>query len=381
MFDTEHRLASPPTPLEGELYIGRPYTEFFGTEFFEGVEQALRFSKVQTLPIYNAAGRNYYIPLPEPVGPYDAVQVAGGGNFDLGVRSNQDREDGIVTVDLGEGLKVIMPPSETSGLFTGHTSYYENGEMVSKENINPVGSYTARSARRKIESTQTAAKSLQGADSTVITPMYVGSFEYEVPDQFGEPQTAILMLVPSMGHRFDGQLLIPLKNILNGRGPAPGPQFNEALIDYYEGILSPCFLTIGRGMAETHGLGLVHHQLTPGNTDALVGPGDILMPYITDWDTMTRPGPSDEAKSKALDMSVALKAACLGIRKLSEIDAIEPAIAADLISGTALDLLKGYYMGQKRRYIKPISNVDAVKVALETLDPAEDLDVVESWLA
>lgn len=381
MANIEFSLNLPDAPLEGDLHIDRQSRDLLGSEFIEGVHSALRYSQEQVLPVYNAQGRNYYIPLPSPIGPYDALQIAGGGNFDLGITSNGDVEDSIVTPpETSEKSRVIVPPSEKSGLFTGHTVYYENGELVEKTNINPVGSYTARSASRKIEQTQTAFGLLAAKSEGVITPKYIGKFEYEIVDQFGEAQTAILMLVPSLGRRFDSKLLLPLNALRAGQAPAPGAEFTEELHPYYGATILPRLVSIGWGVAITHEAGLNHHQLTPGNVDALAAPDKTLVPYFTDWDTMTVPSDEDRARAQALDMVVALKTASTGLTRLVQLEAIDRKAAANLVLATTLSLLEGYYEGRGGLYAKYIKPEDAVNIATHSYGPERSLDLVESWL-
>lgn len=295
MANLEFQLDVPASPLEGDLYLGKEAANMLGPEFVEGLYKALRYDVDQPLSVYNAAGRNYYIPLTEAIGPYDALQVAGGGNFDLGITSNHNVEDSIVAPETPEGPLLIAPPSANSGLFTSYTAYYEGGEVIERQNINPVGSYTAESAARKIEQTRAAFGMLTAAKAGVITPMYAGRFEYGVPDQSGDPQTAILMLVPSMGLRFDSKLLLPLNALRRGEAPE-GDEFTEQLKPYHDAVIAPRFVSIGRGMGITHEAGLNHNQLTPGNADALASHG-VLVPYITDWDTTTTPNDADKSLS------------------------------------------------------------------------------------
>lgn len=381
MATVEFRLDLPPTPLDGDLHVNRQFRDLLGLEFIDGVHNALRYARQQKLPVYNAQGRNYYIPLPRSIGPYDALQVAGGGNFDLGITSNGGVEDSIVSPDADEESRIVVPPSENSGLFTGYTMYYENGELIEKTNINPVGSYTARSASRKIEQTQAAFGLLAAKSAGVITPKYVGKFEYEIADQFGESQTAILMLVPSLGRRFDSKLLLPLNALRAGQAPAPGAEFAADLKPYYGATILPRLVSIGRGIAVTHETGLTHHQLTPGNVDALVAPDNTLVPYLTDWDTMTVPADTDRARARALDMVLALKAASTGLTRLVRLEAIDGKEAASLVLATTLSLLEGYYEGRGGLYAKHIKPEDAVNVASHSYGPERSLDLIESWLA
>jgi hypothetical protein len=332
------------------------------------------------LPVYNAGGRNYYIPLPDEVGPYDALQVAGGGNFDLGITSNAGVEDNIVYPEADEEARVISPPSETAGLFTGYTCFYEDGKLVEKPNVNPVGSYTAESANRKIEQTQAAFGLLAASGAGVITPMYAGKFEYDVTDQFGEPQTAILMLVPSMGRRFDSKLLLPLNALRMGKAPEPGAQFAKELKPYHQAVILPRLFSIGWGIAAIHQEGLIHHQLTPGNTDALKS-DNVLVPYVTDWDTMTVPNDADRPRSQAVDIAVALQAASTGLKRLLRLEVIDEKTVADLILETSLNLLNGYFEGKGGLYAKHVNIKDAINVATGHYDTEKSLDAIEPWLA
>ena len=378
---TEFRLAPTPSPLEGELHLSNGMAGMFGAEFIEVVHSALRYAPHPDLRIYNAAGRNYYVPLPQAAGPYDALQVAGGGNFDLGITSNEGIEESIVDPEATEGDRIVVPPSEAAGLFTSYTTYFEAGRRVEKTNINPVGSYTSRSASRKIEATQRAFGLLTAPSMGVITPRYVGKFEYAVADQFGEPQTAILMLVPSLGRRFDAKLLVPLNALRAGQAPPAGEPFAEELRPYHRTVVLPQLFSIASGIATMHRAGLNHHQPTPGNTDALIAPGDMYVPYITDWDTTTEPSAEDRARSQALDMFIALQTASAGLKRLARLEAIGKAAAAELVLETTLALMEGYFTGRGGLYAKIIKPEDAVNVATDGYDTDESLDLIESWLA
>lgn len=379
MPNIEFELALSRESLDGDLHMNRQIGEQLGNEFVEGVDHALRFDHDQRLSIYNAGGRNYYIPLPEAVGPYDALQVAGGGNFDLGITSNADVEDSIVDPVAAGDERVIYPPSETAGLFIGYTHYYEDGKLVEKPNVNPVGSYTAESANRKIENTRLAFGTLAASGAGVIIPMYAGKFEYGIPDQAGGPQTAILMLVPSMGRRLDSKILLPLNAVRSGIAPEPGGPFTEQLIPFYRASILPRLFSVGYGIATTHNVGFVHHQLTPGNTDALNSDG-VLVPYITDWDTMTTPDDADKSRSQAVDMLVAFQSASNGLRRMSRTELIDQPTAARLILETSLSLLKGYFEGKGGLYAKHIDPQDAVSVAVNAHDIEKSLDLLEYWL-
>jgi hypothetical protein len=378
MANIEFHLDLPPTPLEGDLDIDRESRDLLGDDFVEGVHRALRYSQEQILPVYNAQGRNYYIPLPSSVGPYDALQISGGGNFDLGITSNGGVEDCIISPEGGEASRAIVPPSENPNLFTGSTLCYENGEYVERVNHNPIGSYTSRSANWKIEQTQVAFGLLAAKGAGVITPKYVGKFEYEVADQFDEPQTAILMLVPSLGRRFDSKLLLPLNALRAGKAPTIGAQFAEELQPYYKAIILPRLQSIGRGLGIIHKIGLNHYQPTPGNTDALNAANNGLVPYITDWDDMTVPSSADRPRAQALDMAVAIQTSSAALTNLVRLEAIDKEAAADLALATTVSLLEGHRTDMP---IKRTTPEDVVNVAAHHYDLDRSLDLIESWLA
>jgi hypothetical protein len=380
MANFEFRLDLPATSLEGNLHIGRQFHDMVGPDYIEGVDRALRFMPKQVLPVYNAGGRNYYIPLLDPIGPYDALQVAGGGNFDLGITSNEGVEDSIVSPEVYEQARIIVPPSEDSGLFTSYTMYYENGEYITKANINPIGSYTARSAARKITQTSEAFELLPAQKAGVITPKYVGKFEYEIADQFGEPQTAILMMVPSLGRRFDSTLLLPLRVLLEGNAPPLGKEFADELEPFYKGSIVPRLFSIGQGIAAVHRAGLSHHQLTPGNVDTLHLSENAQVPYITDWDTTTIPVDDDRLKAETLDVVLAIQSASTILTRLVRLEAISPDAAAGFALATALSLFQGYSTGKHSLPIEDISAEDAVNIAAGNYTTQKCVDLVESWL-
>jgi hypothetical protein len=380
MAGVEFRLDIPDTPLEGDLHIGRQWAGQFGMDFVEGVNAALTYSPDQPLQVLNASGRNYYIPLPEPAGPYDALQVAGGGNFDLGITTNSGVQDSIVDPESGAKPRVVAPPAENPDLFTSYTLYHEDGQDVEKQNINPIGSYSAQSAARKIEQTELAFATLAARHTGVITPKYVGKFEYALDDQNGEPQTAILMLVPSMGMRFDSKLLVPLTAMRAGRSPEPGSDFAEELIPYHQAVISPRLFCIGAGMATMHRSGLVHHQMTPGNSDALTM-GNKLVPYITDWDTATVPDESDRVRSQAIDMVIALQTASAAIKRLTRLEMIGRQTAAGLVIDTVVNFLSGYFESKGEPPSGHLGTQDAVNIAVGSYDTNKSLDTAEAWLA
>lgn len=381
MTNNEFRLDIPATPLEGVLEMDRPMQDLLGPDFLAGVYSALRFTKEQTLPVFNAAGRNYYLPLARRLGPYDALQIGGGGNFDIGITSTGDVQDSIVDPQADEKDWVVVPPSEDAGLFTGQTMFYEDGACIERVDRDPIGSYTARSANQKIENTQTAFNLLSALNAGVITPRYVGKFMYDIADQFGDPQTAILLLVPSLGRRFDSTLLLPLNAMRAGKAPTPGEKFVENLVPYYQAILVPRFYAIGRGIETAHAAGLTHHQLTPGNTDALVAPDKVLVPYITDWGTMKVPSVSEEKRAQALDMTLAVQAASSMLKRLVRQEVIDEKTAADLALDTVRSMLGGYHESRGTLDGKTVYPVDAVNVAASHYDLEKILDLVEMWLA
>lgn len=377
----EFRLDVAAGPVDGNLFMEQPVRELLNDDFVEGVSEALRFTEAQRLPVLNALGRNYYIPLPNAIGPYNAMQIAGGGNFDLGITTNQDVEDSIIVPTSTEDTRIVVPPSENSGLFTGCTVFYEDGQCVIKENINPVGSYTSRSATNKIDRTREAFAQLTAVAAGVIAPMYAGKFEYEVADQFGDPQTAILMLVPSYGQRFDAKLLMPLTAHLLGKAPPPGQQFADELKAFYKGSLMPRMSAIGGGIAVVHAAGMVHHQLTGGNTDALVSPDRILVPYITDWDTTTIPDEADKLGSQALDIAIAIESASAVAVRLAKLEAIGMGAATDLMLYTGFSMLRGYFGTQAISKLKRIDGEAIIDVASCASDIDKRVELVEGWMA
>ncbi len=379
MAGIEFRLDIPDEPLEGDLYIARQWSDRLGHDFVERVYDSLRYAGDASQPVYNASGRNYYIPLPEPIGPYNALQVAGGGNSDLGITTNSGVQDSIVS--RHDTDRLITPPREDPGLFTSYTMYHENGEQVERTNVNPIGSYSARSAKRKIEQTEAAFSLLPAQQAGVISPKYIGRFEYGIADQFGEPQTAILMLVPSYGLRLDSKLLLPLQAIEAGVELPSDKTVGEELEPYHKAIIRPRLFSVGWGIGAMHRMGLVHHQLTPGNTDALEAIGNTLVPYITDWDTMTTPAEADLPRSKSIDMLVAVQAACTGLKRLARMEAIGTETAAELVMDTVARMLQGYFEGRGGLYTKAVDMRDGVNVAVGNCEVESGLDIVESWVS
>jgi hypothetical protein len=310
------------------------------------------------------------------------MQIAGGGNFDLGITTNSGVQDSILVPVSTEETRIVVPPSKDAGLFTGGTVFYEDGRCVLKENINPIGSYTSRSADRKIDQTTEAFERLTAKSAGVIAPLYIGRFEYDVPDQFGEPQTAILMLVPSYGQRFDARLLMPLTAYLTGQAPPAGQEFGDVLDAFYQDSLMPRMTAIGHGISIVHNTtDMVHHQLTAGNTDALIAPGRRLVSYITDWDTTTKPKDQDRLGSQALDLSIAMESASAVAIRLARQEAIDTDTAAKLILYTGLALLKGYFGVHDVTTLEHIHVPDIVTVASSTTDIDKKVELVESWLA
>lgn len=381
MANIEFRLDIPATPLEGELDMDESMQRLLGPEFVSGVHAALRFSQQQVLPVYNAAGRNYYLPLPRKLGPYDALQVAGGGNFDLGITSTGDVQDSIVDPDAAPEDRVVVPPSEGGELFTSDTMFYEDGACVERTNRNPIGSYAERTATQKIENTQRAYGTLAAQGAGVITPKYVGKFAYEVADQYGDSQTAILLLVPSLGRRFDHKLLLPLNLLRDGQAPPAGEKFAQALDAYYKQTLLPELHSIGWGIEAIHAAGFTHHQLTPGNTDTLPGPENVHVPYITDWDTMRQPSEADIKRAQALDMAVAFQSASTIVKRLVRLEMIGQEAASELLMNTVLTMLAGYHDSRGTIEGKSANPVEVVDVAASNYGLEKILDVVEGWLA
>jgi hypothetical protein len=374
------RLDVAAGPVDGNLFVEPQVQRLLGDDFVEGVDGALRFTETQRLTVMNAQGRNYYIPLPDAIGPYNAIRVAGGGNFDLGITTNSGVEDSIITPISTEDTRIVVPPSEGSGLFTGQTMFYEDGQCVVKENINPVGSYTSRSAGHKIDRTMEAFAKLTAIAAGVIAPMYAGKFEYDVPDQFGDPQTAILMLVPSYGKRFDAKLLLPLHAYLTGQGPAPGQEFTDRVKAFYEDSLMPRMSAIGSGISVIHAAGMVHHQLTGGNTDALTAPNRRLVPYITDWDTATVPNEADMPASQALDVALAIGSASAIAIRLFKLEAIDIDTTRDLILYTGFSILKGYLGIQSAVKLQHIDPDEIIDVASSETNADKKIKLVRTWV-
>lgn len=338
-----YKLQEVAKPLDGNLYLVPGVADMLGMEFLESLYGMLRYDtdRDDSLPIHRAAGRNYTVPLPRQFGAYNGLQVAGGGNYDLGIRSNDDVGNAVLLIFNDSPEHIIEPPSEHSGLFTGYTTYYEGGDMVEKANINPVGSYSAQSAKRKIDNTTQAHRALRESDPGVWTPLYVGRFEYDVADQNGDPQTAMLFLVPQLGERFDELLLRPLRYaVLNG--DETDPNFDRNFRERYLEVLAPCFRGFGLGLAATHLSNLNHNQPTAGNVAVFKLADGGVLPYVADWDTMTQPPAEDVAMSRALDVGIAIRSSASVIFALFEQGSINEKSARYAMGMTVIGILEGY---------------------------------------
>lgn len=377
MINRQFELQRDVEPLDGQLYMQRSVHELVDNGYLEAINGMLRF-RSQDLPIVSAAGRNYHVPLPEPVGDYDCLQVAGGGNLDLGVRTNDGIPHGIVAVPFTEGqAQVIEPPS--SELFTSYTTYYENGGLVDKTNANPVGSYTERSASRKIANTLAAAEHMRSAGYEVLAPIYAGKFVYDVPDQNGENQTAMLLLVPSMGQRFESTLLSPITSLASGYEV---PEFfEESLGAYYQQVLGDKFQRIGQAIAVLHTQGLNHNQPTPGNVAILDYEDGTSTPYVTDWDTMTIPTSSDAEMARALDVSIALATNVSMPLWAFENKAIGKDATVSALGFTACHLLSGYLTRMGQRSLPGLRLDDILYVMAQDDDSVGRLERVARWIS
>ncbi len=341
-----YELAKVSEPLDGKFFLVPGVAEKLGMEFVNGLYGLLRYEPDGSLPIHWAAGRNYTVALRERLGIYDCLQVAGGGHYDLGIRSNADINHNIVTYYGGKPEQTIQPPTADAGLFVSHTAYYEDGQLAEKENINPLGSYSSASAKRKIDNTVSAHMTLLDEEPQIITPLYVGRFEYDIPDQHGDPQTAILMLVPAMGDRFDATLLRPLTRVIaSGSYAGFETQFRER----YASLLKSCFETIGLSIASAHLHNINHNQPTAGNAAVFKTSDGDMLPYLTDWDTMTRPSAEDAPYARALDLIIAIQSNASVIYALFERGDIGNQSASYAMSMTVVGILAGYLMKMGRR--------------------------------
>ena len=366
-------LVLPEQSLDGALHLGTSALDSLGEDFIEGLGNALTFNGKPHPKIINPQGRNYYMALPNPYGAFDSLQISGGGNFEIGIRSNSDVDDGIVTLEPDTGPRLITPPDSQAELFTGVTVLYEGGQLVDRKNPNPLGSYTHRTAEQKIANTREAAVRLGGR---VAVPYVLGRFEYDLADQNGEPQTAILLLVPQLGRRFDATLLHPLGVL---RGVNRDAVTSESIVDYYEEIIGPRLSAIGLAIGEIHKSGLNHNQLTPGNT-AVIERDNMGLGYITDWDTMTEPSTDDRIMAQALDMTVAFRTNAAPTLALYREHAIDKVQACDLIGLTVCQLLGGYRTARDGSAFGSVDGTEMIDVVEGNISPEKAVQTVADWL-
>lgn len=360
-------------PLEGTLSIRGQFRDMVGMEFIEGLHDTLRFEREGALPVYNAAGRNYYVALPKPIGMFDSLQVAGGGNYDMGIRSN-DVPNGIVTFDV-DGDSKIAPPSDSADIFTSTTTYYEDGKLVHKENSNPVGSYSSVSAERKISNAVKIGDLLADTDSNVVVPIQIGKFEYAAKDQNGDPQVAILMLTPNMGKRLGEVTLLPLQHAI-GYPETPPERLAKLTRRHAEQQVQPRLEVVGAGIAEIHKVNINHNQLTGHNVDALIMSNGSTAPYITDWDTMTTPIEDDKTRSQALDVLVAIRSLSGVPLELLKKDMIDMDLTAELIARNAIGIIGGYIKAMGKPLPATLSRQSVFEIALEDTSTNRSLDVL-----
>lgn len=360
-------------PLDGTLSIRGQFRDLIGMEFIEGLHSTLRFEQDGALPTYNAAGRNYYVALPEPIGMFDSLQIAGGGNYDMGIRSN-DVPNGIVTIDVDDGA-TISPPSESADIFTSTTTYYEDGQLVHKENANPVGSYSSLSADRKISNAVKIGELLASSDSNVVVPIQIGKFEYAVKDQNGDPQVAILMLTPNMGKRLGEVTLLPLEHAI-GYPETPPEEFAQLTQKHTDKQVKPRLEVVGAGIAEIHKVNINHNQLTGHNVDALLLGDGTTAPYITDWDTMTTPIEDDRARAQALDILVAVRSLSGLPLELLKKDLIDIDLAAEIIIKNSIGIIGGYILAMGKPLPAALPRQTVFEIALDDTPTNRSLDLL-----
>lgn len=239
----------------------------------------LKFDSRHKAEVFKAHGRNYYVPLQQPVPPHDTLQISGGGDFDLGVSHN-----------VGQALTisakgVIRPPSSDSGIHTHTYQTVENDEIKSVAETSPKGSYNLQGALRKIERTKTAAEIFDG--SAIIIPGVAGHFRYSgIYDEYGEQQAAVVFAVPYKGVRTDSQIL-RISPTLALRLSGADIQVPEEEIERAISFVSLACELGGNALQMIHAKDLAHQEPTIGNSLPLRS-NDMDFLFVTDWETAVK---------------------------------------------------------------------------------------------
>ena len=115
-------------PLTGRLDFVEGAEHVLPDGFLGQLTGCLTFDNPSLTPI-NAGGRSYFVRIPESVGPYDTLQVSGGGYIDTGVRTMRG-SDGLIW-PRSTSNKIEPPRKDFETFEPAGTSYMDNtGEFI-----------------------------------------------------------------------------------------------------------------------------------------------------------------------------------------------------------------------------------------------------------
>ncbi len=336
-----------PTPLDGTLYVQKSFMQCVDAAFLEQFGNAIQFTSGPKPRVFNAHGRSYHMALPEPIGMYDTLQVSGGGFSEMGIRST-DLDSSILIRRTDKGGSKIVPPT-TRELFSGTTTFFEQGRLIGKRSTDPLGGYAAREAEIKLSNMRTAAQAIRDADieDVVYLPLHAATMSYNEKDQYGENITALVFIVPNRGCRLDADLARPLAYASLVPKEQWKPNIGDLLIAGMELDFASRFRAIGKGLSALHGAGITHNQPTAGNTDAYKLTNGTDIAYFADWDTLQRPAPADKKMAQANDLVVAMISAAEVAVRMHSVELLDATQVVKAVRTVMHSYLQGY-MGRDK---------------------------------
>lgn len=325
-------------PLTGRLDFVDGAESILPAGFLDKLTDCLTFNEPQLTPV-NARGRSYFVEIPTTIGPYDALQVSGGGHIDNGLRTMRFSDRPVMP---GKVSKIIEPPRKDFDTFeAAGTSYLdESGNFRVDYSIGIFGTYVGRKAEAKVQKTLGVWNDLNGQTDELIVPRVIGSFVYDLPDGEGSSQTAVLMLVPNGGLRFgdflaesDRQLLVQFfddQDIV----PLIQRQYREELPEIIQAL--------GYGIAKIHDLGYSHNQTHAGNLATVLDKDGRQIPFIADWDTSRKPREDLMLLAQTGDFLQAITSQIMRITNIFGLTGLYPGAQWGPIKSTANNMLRGY---------------------------------------
>lgn len=327
------------SPLNGEFVFVEGAENVLPQRFLEDVEACLTFNDPPLVPL-NAMGRSYFVELPADYGPYNALQISGGGYVDGSVQSLRALKDqGIVALYPPEQSAPIRPlRAQYEEFEAGGTSYVDDeGKVQTVYSKGILGTYTSGQGDCKVQKTHEVWQRLGGGKDSLLVPRVIGKFVYNLPDGEGGAQTAVLMLVPNNGLRADHDLQVVEMQL---SGLSGGASLSETAREFRQQEIPKKMRALGFGLAKVHDLGYAHNQTHLGNLATVPMEGDSITAFIADWDTSRQPFEDFRLRAQAKDF-YQMVASAIGWVHNMERTGIVPALWGP-VKALANSALQGY---------------------------------------